>query len=283
MKAPGLRTRDLRIKSTLVIARIPRKLWHFSFFSVRNPYRILEVSKGRVALLSSGSKRSTTWPADLPPGGGKTNPAGMSIIKENGTSSGSTRRERPNRRKARRRSWNAPAAIEEKFRKLLGGQVPPALAATGDSVVQVLDDFITWCKQIRAARTAARYEDFCQDFVKSSEGGVKFGALPVTLLTSRHVTAWLNQRPTWGSTTKKNAITAVSRALNWAVKNRGLDRNPVRGMDKPEAKRRSSIVTAEEFETIMSKANGPFADLLTVSYDSGARPFEAKGLGAAPR
>jgi integrase len=174
--------------------------------------------------------------------------------------------------------WNAPPTIEEEFHKLLGNPVSHQLAATGDNVVQLLDDFITWCKENRAVRTAARYADFCQDFVKASEGGAKFGTLPISMLSSRHVTAWLNQRPSWGPTTKKNAITAVSRALNWAVKNRGLDRNPVRGMDKPEARRRRSIVTAEEFEAILSKATGRFADLITVSYDSGARPFELKEL-----
>jgi integrase len=172
--------------------------------------------------------------------------------------------------------WNAPPAIEEEFRKLLGSQPPPA--ATGDSVVQILDDFISWCQENRAARTAQRYQDFCQDFVHASEGGIRFGALPITSLSSRQVTAWLNQRPTWGPTTKKNAITAIARGLNWAVKNRGLDRNPVRGMDKPEARRRSSIVTPEELEALLKKATGPFADLLTVSYDSGARPFEIKEL-----
>jgi len=34
-----------------------------------------------------------------------------------------------------------------------------------DTVIRVLDDFITWCKENRARITAARYEQFCQDFV----------------------------------------------------------------------------------------------------------------------
>ena len=55
-------------------------------------------------------------------------------------------------------------------------------------------------------------------------------------LNPGHVTAWLNSQRTWNSTTKRNAITALQRGFNWAVKNRGLDRNPIRGMEKPEAK-----------------------------------------------
>ena len=142
----------------------------------------------------------------------------------------------------------------------------------------VLDDFITWAKENRAGVTARRYEEFCQNFVNADEGGILFGSLPTTALTGRHVTAWLNARPAWGPTTKKNAITALIRAFNWAVKNRGLPTNPIRGMEKPEAKRQSSIVTPEEFEKVLKAASGPFADLLTVSYDSGARPFEVKDL-----
>jgi integrase len=175
--------------------------------------------------------------------------------------------------------WNAPESIEKAFRRLLDGDAPKHVAAGGDTVVQILDDFITWSKENRAWRTALGYEKFCQDFVNAADGGIKFGTLPVGQLTSRHVTAWLNQRPTWGPTTKKNAITAVQAALNWAVLNRGLERNPLRGMKKPEAKRRSDVIAPAEFEEILELVGeGVFGDLLTVSYDSGARPFEVKDL-----
>ena len=173
--------------------------------------------------------------------------------------------------------WNAPDAIETAFRNLLGTP-DEAAAAASDIVAEILDDFITWSKENRAALTALRYEQLCQDFINAEDGGVKIGHLSVQSLTSRHVTAWLNQRPNWGPTTKKNAITAVIRGFSWAVKNRGLAVNPIRGMEKPEAKRRSSIVTPEELELILAKVTGPFSDLLIVSYDSGARPFEVKAL-----
>jgi integrase len=176
------------------------------------------------------------------------------------------------------RRWNTPTRIDDAFHRLMRGESVHPAPEGGDTLVQVLDDFITWSKENRAKLTALGYEKFCQDFVNASEGGVKLGLLPVARLTSRHVTAWLNQRPTWGPTTKKNAITAIQAGLNWAVSNRGLERNPLRGMKKPEAKRRREIVTPEEFEAILGKVTGPFADLLTVSYDSGARPFEVKEL-----
>ena len=105
--------------------------------------------------------------------------------------------------------------------------------------------------------------------------------MTVTRLSSRHVTAWLGQHHAWGPTTKRNAITALQAGFNWAVRNRGLDKNPIKGMRKPEAKKRDGTVTPEEFEDLLDHVLlDEFKDLLIVSYDSGARPFEVKELEA---
>lgn len=176
--------------------------------------------------------------------------------------------------------WNSPPEIDQAYRNLLSTGSAQDAPADDDAVVNVLDDFVVWSRENRAKLTAARYAEICQDFVTASDGGIKFGALNVNRLTSKHVTAWLNQRPSWGSTTKRNAITALIRGFNWAVKNRGLQRNPIAGMEKPEARRRKETVSVEEFEAILKKSSRCFADLLTVSYDSGARPFEIKELEA---
>lgn len=175
--------------------------------------------------------------------------------------------------------WNAPKLIEDAFLVLLGGGEPvPQPTPAGDSVQDVLKDFVKWARENRATLTAERYKQFLEDFINATVDKQLVGLLPVPTLTSKHVTAWLNRKETWGPTTKKNAITAVQAALNWATANRGLDRNPIKGMKKPEAKRRKGVVTPAEFEAILGKVTGPFADLLTVSYDCGARPFELKDL-----
>jgi hypothetical protein len=127
----------------------------------------------------------------------------------------------------------SPPEVEDAFFKLMRGDTPKP--TDDDAVVCVLDDFITWCRENRASRTTARSKDFIQDFVKADDGGLKFGTIPVTRLTGKHVTAWLRQRPTWGNTTKKNAITALQRGFNWACKNRGLERNPIRGGGRADA------------------------------------------------
>ncbi len=182
--------------------------------------------------------------------------------------------------------WNAPEAIEREFRRLLDapdGDAPHAAphAPDGGTVVEVLDAFITWCKENRAGRTAARYGDLCQRLVSAPVGGVKVGTLPALSLTPRHITSWLDANPSWGPTTKRNAITAVMRGLNWAVKNLGLARNPIKGMEKPEARKATSVVSPEEFERLLAAVkDARFRDLLAVSYDTGCRPQEAKALEA---
>jgi site-specific recombinase XerD len=141
------------------------------------------------------------------------------------------------------------------------------------AVAAILDDFLTWTEENRAPKTYSRYRDFIQSFV------THYGRRGIGTLNAGHVTAWLNAQKGWNSTTKRNAITTLQRGFNWAVNNRGLDRNPIRGMEKPEAKTRTTIITAEEFGALLSHVDDTaFRDLLIVSYDAGSRPQEAKHL-----
>jgi integrase len=174
--------------------------------------------------------------------------------------------------------WNPPQPVLDAYHRLMRGEAPQPRPENGDTVIAVLDDFVTWAKENKARLTAKRYEQFCQGFVRAEVDGVKVGKLPVAKLTGKHVTAWLAEETGWGPTTKRNAITALQAALNWAVQNRGLDRNPIRGMKKPEGKRRSDVIAPGEFEEMLSLLDGCFRDLLVASYDSGARPFEIKEM-----
>jgi integrase len=62
------------------------------------------------------------------------------------------------------------------------------------------------------------------------------------------------------------------------VTNLGLERNPLKGMKKPQPRSRAQVVLPADFEQILAHATESFRDLLIVSYDSGARPFEIKEL-----
>jgi integrase len=168
--------------------------------------------------------------------------------------------------------WNTPESIDQAFRGLQGGETPQQ-AADSEYVVTYLQAFLKWCKENRAGQTTERYFDFLDSFERRHHG------LKIAQLSSDHVTTWLEEQAGWNSTTKRNAITALQRAFNWCCKNKGLARNPIRGMEKPKAKRRTAILTPGEFDQVLQHvSDGPFRDLLIVSYDCGARPFEVKGL-----
>lgn len=189
--------------------------------------------------------------------------------------------------------WNTPREIDDAFHALMRGEGPGSLAAARPAertVFDVLRAFNAWCKENREGLTAKRYKEFLEDFVNFTGEAGQFGLLPVPQLTSAHVTEWLaargkagrseKARP-WGPTTRKNAITALQRALNWGVKNYGLARNPIDGMEKPEADRKREIVTPEEVDLLLAHVKDePFRDLVIVSYDSGCRPQEVKRLEA---
>lgn len=180
-------------------------------------------------------------------------------------------------RSRRTGKWNTPEAIEEEFFKLIGQK--PTQPVKSDHVIVILDDFILWCRENREDVTAKRYEEFCQSFVQFETGeGLLVGELLVSQLSSKHVTQWLTKYK-WGPTTKRNAITAIQRGFNWAVKNRGLEKNPIHGMEKPQARNRTGLVVPQEFaKLIKAIPDARFRELLTTSYDSGARPFEIKDL-----
>lgn len=161
----------------------------------------------------------------------------------------------------------------EAFYELMGK--PQQTVTPGTTIDVVLQAFHNWNKENRSPRTADRYFDFNDKFEKRWHG------LAVKNLNAGHVQTWLNEMKTWNSTTKRNAITALMRCFNWGVKNLGLDRNPIRGMEKPVAKKRTTFVPPAEFEKLLAAVKDQaFRDLLIVSYDCGARPFEIKHLEA---
>lgn len=168
----------------------------------------------------------------------------------------------PNKRKA-----------TEKFYELMA-EKDHAVAIETDTLAELLDDFLTWTYENRAQKTADRYKDFCNDFCQT------YGRVIVSELSPAHVTRWLSQRPTWNPTTKRNAITAVNRGFNWAVKNLGLRRNPIAGMEKPTALTRTTIVEDGEFEWLLENCNDAFRELMIVSWDCGSRPQETKRIEA---
>ena len=144
--------------------------------------------------------------------------------------------------------------------------------ADAESVTALLDAFLDWTLENRSPKTHRGYKDFCESFE------AKWPRLKVHQLTPQKVTEWLQEQKTWNSTTKRSAITCLQRAMNWGKKNWNLTTNPLQGMEKPDAKRRRTIIDPKAFKALLKKIKDrSFSDLLTVSYEVS----EAAGSEAA--
>lgn len=138
-----------------------------------------------------------------------------------------------------------------------------------DSVGGLLTKYLAWCRMHKAPRTHERYKQLCDDFVDW------LGALAVAELRTFHVQDWVDSKPTWNNGTKRAAMIAVKLGFNWLSKQGHIDRSPLLGLELPPAGRRERVITKEEHNSIVARyENDPFADLLELAWETGARAQE---------
>lgn len=135
--------------------------------------------------------------------------------------------------------------------------------------VSLMDAFLSWVEQNSAPRTFEWYQRHCQAFTASLPMG-----LSVAELKKHHLTACLAKLKQ-ASATKNGLCRAVMRAFKWAEDEQHIQKSPLAGFKKPHAKRRETVITAEEFEKLLPKiARDHFRDLVTVCWDTGCRAQE---------
>ena len=103
--------------------------------------------------------------------------------------------------------------------------------------------------------------------------------LPASDLRPFHIAEWVQKHSQWGPTRRRNAIVHLQRPYNWAYKLGYLTDNPIRYIEKPQAKRRENPVAPQDFTTIHSRVKDQrFRDLLIFAWESGCRPQEARHI-----
>ena len=154
---------------------------------------------------------------------------------------------------------------------------PKALSTSASTlVVEVLDTFLDWCGQNRAGRTYHFYLENIQRFATRVAAD-----LTVEELKPFHVTRAMADFPNWGNNTKYDFIGVLSCALNWAVDEELIERNPLARMKKPTRESREMAVTPEEYVRIMGTIEEPhFRDLIEISWETGSRVQELRKLEA---
>jgi integrase len=186
----------------------------------------------------------------------------------------------------RKGKWVIPPTIEYAFHKLLvtPSTAPPTVEkatekATGLTVAEVYEKYLDWCLKHRSARSYEWYKKHIQLFLDFLPDPAM---MPATTLRPFHIVEHLDKRPTWGPNQRRGAIVATTRPFNWSAKLGYIDVSPVRGIEKPQAKKRDSRLKPEEFTALIAlvKPKDPFHDLLCFAWESGCRPQEARHIEA---
>ena len=129
---------------------------------------------------------------------------------------------------------------------------PPEQAAAVVSIapadpfaVEVMDAFLEWTRLNRAERTYEWYRENIQRFVDRIPP-----TLTVGQLKPYHVTDAMAAFPNWGNNTKDDFISAVKRALNWAMEEERIERNPLAKLKKPPRKAGEMAVSPDQYATL---------------------------------
>lgn len=198
--------------------------------------------------------------------------------------------EPPRKRKGK---WVVPATIQQKFHDLKASpgvipQTPPKQTVL--TVASVFERFLAWCQVNRSERTYEWSRNHIQSFCDSLKArSVLPATMPASDLAPIHVTEWVDanrvKRPgkrSWGPNHCRGAITAVVRAFSWAFKQRLVPENPLRGIEKPAAKRREQVLTREEFDTLLGHVKDDcFRSVLEFCWETGCRVQELRLLDAS--
>jgi integrase len=182
--------------------------------------------------------------------------------------------------------WLAPgtASKAEAWKRLRELQSPhhgparrlPDRFTVSDVIRSYLGDYVGRVERgERRAKTLAQYAWF----LKSAD--LSFGRVAWERLTGADVSAWLASR-TWSTTTKAGAVIALRAAVNWARRQGLVEVDPIRGCERPPARRREHGLTPQQADTIRAAIPqgdpfGPFFDFVRAT---GCRLSEAATLTA---
>jgi len=144
-------------------------------------------------------------------------------------------------------------------------------------VVNLVDRFLEWVKVNRSKRTYEFYRDPLTSFKEYL--GTR---LRVDDLKKHHVQSWLDTCfPKAADNYKYNLIRAVQRPFSWSVKLDYLEHSPLRGLEKPQQTPREVYITPTQWRVLLGKIpDQQFRDLLTLLWETGCRPLEARIMEA---
>ena len=139
-----------------------------------------------------------------------------------------------------------------------------------DTLVVIIDAFLEWCQNHRAADTYEWYRDRLQRFAET------YPNMTVRDLRPFHVQQWLDGMKELSSGSKRNYCRSIKRVMRWAQQQGYIDSNPIIFLEQPKAGRREQIVSRDEFQQLLKLTpDESFRDLLIATWETGCRPQES--------
>ena len=148
---------------------------------------------------------------------------------------------------------------------------PPKQPTTGPLVAVVIDQFLEWTENNRAAETYVWYRKKLQSFLDS----LTDKRLAVADLKPFYVQRWIDSHKTWGDSFKRGGMIGVQRCFTWAERQGIVDRSPVRNLEKPAQGKREQVMTPEHYRLLLASVRHQcIRDMLTFAWECGPRPQE---------
>ncbi len=156
--------------------------------------------------------------------------------------------------------------IEAEYHKLHAKGEKPSVA----TAAWLSDQFLEFAELHRSPATYEWYKYYLSEFV--ARVGQRLKARDVS---PSMVGNWIESRfGDQSASVKHHAARCVVRVMNWAVKERLLDRSPLAGYVKPAPSSRETAITKAQYKTCLANAKGPVRDMLEMLWHSGCRPQE---------
>jgi len=136
------------------------------------------------------------------------------------------------------------------------------------TVAEVIEAFMDWVE----ANRPKSYEWYKKRIDKFY---ALIRELSTTDLKPYHIQRELD-RHKWSDAFKAGCVTAIKRAFNWALDQGYLDKNPLRGLRKPDPGRREQVLSQRDFDGALACVpNQNFNDIASFIWFTGCRPEEA--------
>jgi integrase len=157
------------------------------------------------------------------------------------------------------------AEAHRRFHELMS---KPKTAIVAGSVAEVIEHFMDWL-EVNRPKSYDWYKRRIDKFYPTIRD------FRIAELKPHHIQKELDSHE-WSDAFKAGCVTAMKRCFNWAMEQEHIEKNPLRGLKKPEAGHREQTITQDDFDTALSHVpNQNFRDIAGFIWYTGCRPEEA--------